>query len=732
MRESGLITDAEYVALASHNYRRLKLIDVYDKKHTSKVGGKKRTVYDSGVEALSRGRDTDVFEPSSEVMALEVFNRSYGRILNNEANKALLDVYRSDPNNPYIRIKKNKGDKIPSGWSRTFVYEKGIRKSMYLSPEMSKEWITSSPETTYRLSQILRYASGSPVLRTFATGINWGFALANLPRDVMHAWFAARTFNSKTGKWESVYSSHAPVYGLQMGADLNRTFGDALHRKGRYEDYINQGGGVEFLVHQGRLFQRGRHIEGPIDNTYDFMGYFGETSEIMTRLAIRDRVIRNRAKEKGISFEQANKDKDITREATFAARDYMDFGQGGGVAKALDNALPYLNAAIQGTRGMLRSFKPGSGTALSSTYKQAQFAALIAGTTIAFWKMSPLTMENLEGNIDTQNNLTIPLGDEFGFEDERGQKRYPYLKIPLDPGQKFFKKFYEESTNKWLGKEVDAEEVATSLSELLPVQWNTLPPTLSGTLGYMTNKDFWLNEDIWKKTDKPFSYPQSKEEYIPGRTPQIYRDIGEATGLSPERTRYAIEELTTSGTLWSALAGEGYEAMFGDLPKSRKEQHLAMVLARTPIAKRFIGVTNPYSKYAEKIDIAQEKAVLDNFIENRELDRLAEGYLYDKTNSRKEVFDYIRKAKDLDTADRLKERFKFQEVTKDLPERSFWLRLQSVRLEARAQVFVDRLNAATEEQRKQLWKEYGIVSKAKGIVSKSFREEVNRLRSQSQ
>jgi len=36
-----------------------------------------------------------------------------------------------------------------------------------------------------------------------------------------------------------------------------------------------------------------------------------------------------------------------------------------------------------------------------------------------------------------------------------------------------------------------------------------------------------------------------------------------------------IEELTTGGTVWSYLLGQGYDAAFGDLPKGRiKEQHL--------------------------------------------------------------------------------------------------------------------------------------------------------------
>ena len=726
MLESGLIDQAEYNSLSSHNYRRLKLVEVYDKRSVTKVGKRMKTVYDSGVEALSRGRDTDVFESSSEVMALEVFNRAYGRIMNNEANKTLLDVARNDKTNEFVRVKESKEDHIPSGWQRVFVYEKGQRKSLYLSSEMSKEWITNSPEMSYKMSQVLRYSSGSPVLRTFATGINWGFALANLPRDVMHTWFAARTW--KDGEWSGVYNPVAPVFGLQIGADLTRTFSDALLRKGRYEDYIKEGGGMEFLVHQGRLFQRGRHLEGSVDKIMNFMGYFGETSEIMTRLAIRDRVIRNRAKEQGITYEQAVKNKKITSEATFAARDYMDFGQGGGIAKGVDNAIPYLNATIQGTRGLIRSFKPGSGTALSSTFKLSQFAALTTGVYLTAKAMSPKTMENMKGNIDAENNLIIPLGDDFGFEDEKGQVRYPYIKIPLDPGQRFFKTFFEASADKWLGNEIDVDRVVESLKNQSPVGVTSLPPTVSGALGYVTNKNFWRNEDVWRKTDKPFSYPNSKEEYIPGQTPQAYIDLGQKTGLSPERSKYAVEQLLTGGTEWSYLLGKGYEEAFGDLPKSDKEKHLAEVLAKTPISKRFIGITNPYSKHAQKVDKAGEESVVERFVQNRGLDSLAEGYLYKGNVSREEVVKYMGSFKDLDTFKRLKERFAFQEVTKGLPERAFWMRLQGVSVEARAKVFVERLKSSSPEQQEQLWKEYAIVSRAGGIVSKSFREEVAKLR----
>jgi hypothetical protein len=704
--EAGLINKESYDNLSKHNYRRLKLVDIFDNRYSTKIGSKKRNVYDSGIESLASGRETDIFEPSSEVMALEVFNRAYGRILNNKANEMLLELANRNPENEFVRV-KDKGGKIdiPSGWSRIFAYEEGVRKPLYISPEMGKEWITNNPEMSYRMSQTIRLASGSPVLKTFATGINWGFAVANLPRDIMHIWYAARHWED--GKWKSVYSPHAPVFAYQMGRDLGTVFTDAVLRKGRYKEYINEGGGMEFMVHQGRILKRGRHLEGPLDGTQDFLGYFGETSEILTRLAIRERMIR-----KGKS----------SQEATFTARDYMDFGQGGGIAKALDNGIPYLNASIQGTRGLIRSFKPGSGTAAISTYKLTQYAGVVTAIYVAANSIAPKTMKEVKNSIDSQNNLIIPLGDDFSFIDDEWQTRYTYIKIPLDPGQKFFKKFFEASADKFLGNEVDANGTAEALKELSPVGISMLPPSFSGSLGYFTNKDFWLNKDIWTQTD-PFSYPQSKEEYT-RKTPEFYKDLGGATGLSPERFKYLIEEFITNGTVWSYMMGKGYEAAFGDMPKRNKEQHLALALSKTPVFKRFIGVTNPYSKHAEKFDESQQGAVLKTFVENRNFDTLVDAHLYGKDVSVEELYKEARKYGDKDTFDRLIDRYKFERAIKTLPEKSFWRRMKNVRLEARAEMFANRLKESNAEEREQLWKEYGIVSRAKGVISPEFRKEV--------
>ena len=721
MLDAELITQDEFNALSTHQYRRIKLVDIFDRRYQMKIGKRRRTVYDSGVESLAKGRVTDIYEPSSEIMALEVFNRAYGRILNNEANKALLDLARSDPNNPFVRYRK-KGENIPSGWQRLFVYEGGERKAIHISPEMSKEWIVSNPEMSYRLGQFIRFTSGSPVLRTFATGINWGFALANLPRDVMHVFFAARIFDGS--KWKSVYSNQLSIFLPQIGMDLARTFTDAATRGTRYQRYIEEGGGMEFLVHQGSILKRGRRLEGPIDKFQNFMGYFGETSEIMTRLAIRDRVIRRRAREQKISFEEARNNKDIRREATFAARDYMDFGQGGGVTKAFDNGMPYLNAAVQGTRGLWRTAVDNP--ALFS-YKVTQIGAAVVLLYAAMRENAPKTTEALQGDVDMQNNLCIPLGDHSSFEDEKGQTRYMYFKIPLDPSQKFFKAFFEGAYDKSMGYEIDIERITNNLLEQSPVGVSNISPSLSGSLGYMQNKDYWLNEDIWRKTDKPFEWPASKEEYIPGRTPEFFKDVGEVTGLSPERMQYAVEELTTSGTVWSYLLGKGYDEMFKEVPKEKREQHLAMVLSEVPIVKRFFGVTNPYAKRAAGIERDVQDVAVDRWRERRELDRLTEGYLFEKSVKRDEVFKYIRSFREHRTRERLQDRFDFQYAVRNLPERSFWLRLQHLDPEVRARQYHDEMQKGPE-RRGQLVRERAIIGAAGGFFSDAFWEELNRIR----
>ena len=339
-------------------------------------------------------------------------------------------------------------------------------------------------------------------------------------------------------------------------------------------------------------------------------------------------------------------------------------------------------------------------------------------------------MKALKGNINMQNNLIIPIGDEFGFYDKTGQKRYPFIKVPLDPGQRFFKIFFEASYDKLTGKEVDVKGVVNSFKQISPIDTSMLPPSVSATLGYIQNRDFWANENIWKRS-KPIEWPRSNVEVVPGVTPQAMIDIGNLTRLSPERLRYSLEELVTSGSQWSWLAGQGYDLMFKDTSQDVKSLYVANMWEKSadyPIVNRFVGLTNPVTQYIQNIERHEEDAAIEKLKLDTGLKMKVDAYLYEG-GKRSDVLNYIKEnAKDYATFERLRDNFEFQEKIKNLENRSFWILMKNVPdTEARAKIFVDRYWPATEKEKEAIRKEMAIVELAGGIISDPFKEAVGRL-----
>jgi hypothetical protein len=528
------------------------------------------------------------------------------------------------------------------------------------------------------------------------------------------------------GKWKSVYNPTAPIAAIQMARDIVPALMDAAVKGEKYKKYIEDSGGMEFLTLQGRLFQRGKHLRRPVvDPLMNFAGYLGHTTELGTRLANRDRVIRRRAREMGISYESAAKMDKVSKEATFAARDYLDFGQGGRMVKAADNAIPYLNASVQGTRGLFRAFKPGSGTALVSAYKMAQFAGLVAGLTIAAQKLSPKSYAEGYGSSDNMNNIVIPLGDDVYVTDDEGQKRYFGIKVPIDPSQKFFKTLFEGITNKSMGKRVDVDNIVESLKQLSPADFTALPPTMSALIGYVTNKDFWLNEDIWRGQDGALSWPRSKHEVRPGQTPQVFTDIGEMTGLSPERLNYAVDELTANDTVWSYLGNVMYSSVRGG-DKYQRKQAAGIALAKLPMVKRFVSVTHPYPKYKAPLGKIKEDDIVERLIQNTEMDQL----IYKYKNGEGSVSDitkYIAEQKDPWARNRLLDKYVVETRMDMLSEKSFWKSIADESAKVKARAIVYKLSNSDDEEKAAVLKDMGVVQAAKGLMSDQFMSEFSKL-----
>lgn len=802
----GLIGAKEHDDLIAHKYRRLGTIDnpttlasIFDKEYRQTVGDIARNVYDSGIEKLAQGHETDIFKPSWKLMTFETLVRAYGRLANNEANHTLLELAKAFPDNPFVRTKirptqelstqpfkrgklnesiqikrleqgvsdyelkelvktvakKNisykrasidelkaidnalgpiskgyaeKAETIPRGWVPTYGYDKGHRTTAWMEPSFAKEWIVNSKDITPRAARVLKWLTMAPITRMFATGIDPGFALANLPRDMLHLWFAAREYVN--GQWKPVYSSVSAVYAEQLGEDLAAVSNDALTRKGWWDDYVKYGGGMDFLVLQGRPFQKGVRIDNSLDEVINYLGYLNESSEIVTRLAITRRALINAAARNGMTLEEARNNPEMMRDAVFAARDYMDFSQGGWLVKFVDQFIPYFNASVLGMRTFTRSFKSGKNVSQKSWWKLGQFAMLVAGLYVASKKWAPETMKELKGDINSQNNIILPLGDTFGFEDEMGQKRYPYLKIPLDPSVRALKKFFEFTTDEAMGEETDVAGTFNAIKQISPVEVSALPPLENAIFEYFANYDTYKMRAI-RRDEEKFSWPKSREEYSKD-TPQALVDIGKVTGASPDRIKVAMSEMISSSSVWAQLLGEAYNKMFGQMPEDLREKHLAESLAKFPLTGRFMGLTNPYTRFAESIEKASEDAAFDRFIQRRNLDILIDGYLYKKSVDREKIELYMRSFNDKQVYDRLDDRFKFAERTADMPHRSLWLRMEALNNEARARIYVEQIF-----DNPQLLSEFNDVNNRMrhtsrgGLSTEGFRREVSRLQAKS-
>jgi hypothetical protein len=231
---------------------------------------------------------------------------------------------------------------------------------------------------------------------------------------------------------------------------------------------------MSFLTQQGRI---SRKASGAWAKIQDVLGYIGETSEIWTRLALRNRALKNGK---------------LSHEATWSARNYIDFSQGGSFTKAIDTGIPYLNAGVQGTRGVFRAAKDNPAR---FAWQVSQLGALAAGLFLANRYRNRETWESISDH-DKANYFIITT--PYSYTDSDGKLRHLYFRVAKDQGQKLVCTLFENLMAKYIGDEVDgaqAADAARGIINIVPDE--ALPPMIDAALGYYANKDFWRNEDIW-------------------------------------------------------------------------------------------------------------------------------------------------------------------------------------------------------------------------------------------
>jgi hypothetical protein len=415
-----------------------------------------------------------------------------------------------------------------------YVDAQGNKKRIFMDAEVHKYFeIEPYGDLTRKIMNYAGWISGTKPLKMAATGYNPEFMLKNIPLDVMHI------INTT-----DVYSPVLPIAYAQITADMIKVRKDVATRTGRVERYYEQGGGMKMLTGEGRLregvsrrklskmSQAGEALES-------WAAWLGESSELITRIALRERKLGNLERD----FQKENKRepnekelKELELDATAYARNYLDFEQGGRLIKSADAVIPYLNAGFQVTRGSLRAAGTNPGLYAAKVVQLAGAAAAITA-----WNMGQVQTDNIddEKGAEMQRFYLNDISDEvkarnfvimtpFKFTDAGGIEKYMYFKFQKDNIQELITGMAEDRVH----REVMGDNAPSYLSKrrIKELQVMTesfvnvaqLPPAVRGVLGYKLNKDFFYNTDLW------MGYDLGKDKSLEYRrdTPERYKAVG--------------------------------------------------------------------------------------------------------------------------------------------------------------------------------------------------------------
>lgn len=713
------------ITARGQNYSPREILEYLDPGSAGEGG--KLSVPDSGLKTLSEEGSLKAVETDSALLLSQAITRTKTRIFKNRAAKALYDLAAKQPGNGLVKlarvIRTTKDGKpvyqpAPHGYEKTYAMINGVKKEMIMPTDMAKEWIKNDPLINSTLAETASILTGTKLLKAMATGLNPEFALTNFPRDLAFVWVNTQEYSNFAPKAAlqmandvlsslGTASGFRPIKGAKAiisGEDLSVVMKDMFNRKGWAKEYIARGGSMEFLTQQGRFAPK---MKGHIGKLQDVMGYAGGTSELVVRIATMKRAYENMKKGGRTDHEQ------MMDEAVFIARNYLDFSQGGYLAKAADPFSPYFNAAIQGTRGAARAVETNP---KSTILKLSQMAGMAVGLTYANYHYNRECYLSIPPR-DRVNNwiFTSP----FWYTDKNGNKVWLYMRIPKDQTQRIVTAAAEYATAKSLGEEVDTAQITQASKDIVAV---SAPPIYKAFKGYELNKDFYRGEDIWRGSREEI---EKEQEFYKNYTHDFYIKAGEKTGMSPERLKYAMSQFFTTGNIWTSAVGGGWNEIMRDLPEEQQEEITQELILKRPGIRKLFRHTDPYHKFSKEIKDVTIEERTKKFVMMRDFNDIVQRKLKG-TAENKDIVAFIKKnPKD---AKVLKEYYKTAILLKDMPEKRYWKKLAKVPAAARARLFWSRWQDESPEERIKSLK---TAKKISGFYSDAFNKKFGELRSQT-
>ena len=549
-------------------------------------GSGKASISGQSVVQRIKGSERQIESPLASIAA-----KTSDVIKQGERNKAasILASYKDLPGNPFSLRELKPSETVGSKPTISYIDNGKVRR-FETTPEIAAAAKSLNKEQSNILIKMLQVPTRT--LRLGATGVNVGFTLANLAKDM-----ASAALNSKHPLRSSVLNPKA--LGKATAASLN-------HNSKAYGELLREGaGGTSFdiardapkqtvariradknagtktlytVTHPGELL---RAVENTIGRSEEFtraLQYYGNKGAALA---------------KGASEDEAK------RYGAHAARNNtINFARAGEYGSVLNSVLPYLNAGIQGARTFVRNTKERP---LQTAAKVAVLSTLPTVTT-TLWNISDpkrkaayddISDYEKEGNIiivpdnpvkdpttGRWNVVKIPVSQELanlnniarnGVEAENGDKNFD--------SKKALAGLVGTTTSLNVGSAREAEN-------------QLLPQALKPGIEALNNKNLFTGNDIVPESQKELPASEQYGDYTSGTA----KTLGKALNLSPRQIDNFIKTSTGGAGQTALNVSDNALANAGVIsPNEVKGTPLG-----SSISNRFLGASStPSSQYAD-------------------------------------------------------------------------------------------------------------------------------------
>lgn len=665
MKNSGLISDIEYDNMAEIDYQPRVFLDKMLDFEGNMKDGKDRDDFMKStglnaeqIKSLRDGSEASLMMRSEWLLGNAFISRNKAMMINNvnvdfmtrtypnakitfekyqsiDANKRTKEQKRfikyftelqsKIKENPITGFNSNgnpeyKYSKVPQGYKSAYYHINGMQHRFLMEETLYNDWHDTVSKFDPDASWLTKTASApSRIVKFFATGNNPAFALVNTPRDFWH------TYN---------FSSEYSPFLLKGMFDLTKDFIKGIREISRYDKgkkdnlmykAMEYGVGMDFLNTQGAI-ERGDNISkvtdslldkkiqdkaSPIIKKYFLLKNISRYSEVMFRVAIFDRSLKNQLKDYNKEFRTAFKNiedipdtftttnkkgevvtvngkvikDDMYNAAARSARSVMDFNQGGRVTKDAEAFIPYINAATQGSRVAFQEFAKNPVTVSG---KMLQTATLFASTAIGISAMFIAGFKDDDDErsvweiylhaIDgiTKRQRTNGMNIVYGYNKETGEYKYfsfaksqaltPLMNLVENLATNYMREEAGLPAKSWkeilteVGYAFSENVDPTGLSDIVtnPRQDGTLDSAIKA-LGKFPAKNPLMKGLMTYLTGYDFFFEQDlidtnngTEKRLEGMNSEsvenFYKQLGWKAGASPVRTKALVESVFTSPT----------------------------------------------------------------------------------------------------------------------------------------------------------------------------------------